>query len=483
MNSQMGLGRRSLNGVDHWESNISADCFLHGTNILILPGDGTNGEYDANAICKIVERFLNNNFISGFDGHIFCAYYPDSANCGTHRLNQDAELGRLDDRLYPVAKKHYDYYGKFFDVWLLPLISKDGGQTRLNMETAAQNLRRLPVVSHCHGGPVLLELENLFQQNMQRLGYTEEERRYIQKQLFVLDVASAMPFGQSRSTVLHIVSQHDDTAVKNWRLGSLNRFVQDFMLKDSPGALLELSPNENLVLLNRVYDNVKCMEQNIFMPSEHSADIYLDISTNSDIRDFAADLVLNEALLAASAAFSNTGERPDAAALFQSSPQVEQMRRDGQTYLSRFQHYRAGLLDAELKMFDGVLRHNPQTFKELPFAELLFRRDAYGKSAFEYVVQNGDEAQVEKMMAYLGSQNKNSPFRPVPYRHLEAARDYNFRQKRFDVYNMLIENGHGDVPAQIRAENMTAEDIPSVIPALKNAVSTVKAFSRCCRFT
>lgn len=396
MNSQMGLGRRSLNGVDHWESNIPADCFLHGTNILILPGDGTNGEYDANAICKIVERFLNNNFISGFDGHIFSAYYPDSANCGTHRLNQDAELGRLDDRLYPVAKKHYDYYGKFFDVWLLPLISKDGGQTRLNTETAAQNLSRLPVVSHCHGGPVFLELENLFQQNMQRLGYTEEERRYIQKQLFVLDVASAMPFGQSRSTVLHIVSQHDNTAVKNWRLGSINRFAQDFMLKDSPGALLELSPNENLVLLNRVYDNVKCMEQNIFMPSEHSADIYLDISTNSDIRDFAADLILNEALLAASAAFSNTGERPDAAALFQSSPQVEQMRRDGQTYLSRFQHYRAGLLDAELKMFDGVLRHNPQTFKELPFAELLFRRDAYGKSAFEYVVQNGDEAQAER---------------------------------------------------------------------------------------
>lgn len=105
------------------------------------------------------------------------------------------------------------------------------------------------------------------------------------------------------------------------------------------------------------------MEQNIFTPSEHSADIYLDISTNSDIRDFAADLVLNEALLAASAAFSNAGERLDAAALFQSSPQVEQMRRDGQTYLSRFQYYRAGLLDAELKMFDGVLRHNPQTFK------------------------------------------------------------------------------------------------------------------------
>lgn len=152
-----------------------------------------------------------------------------------------------------------------------------------------------------------------------------------------------------------------------------------------------------------------------------------------------------------------------------------------QTYLSRFQYYRAGLLDAELKMFDGVLRHNPQTFKELPFAELLFRRDAYGKSAFEYVVQNGDDL-VKKMMAYLGSQNKNSPFRPVPYRHLEAAATIISCRKRFDIYNMLIENGHGDVPAQIRAENMTAEDIPSVIPALKNAVSTVRAFSLCCRF-
>ena len=467
MNSQMGLGRRDLNGNKHWESNIPKDCFLQGKNILILPGDGTNDEYDANAVCKIVECFLNNNNISGFEGRIYSTYYPDNDNCATHRLNQNDTLNQLDDRLYPIIKKHYNYYEQFFNTWLLPLISKNNGKARLDAETAAKNMRNLSIISHCHGGVVLLDLENLFQQNMQRLGYTEAEQIQLQKQLFVLDVASAMPLGRTKSTVLHITSQQDKSAVKNWRLGNLNRFTQEVMLENSPGALMELSSNENLLLLNRIYDDIKCMEQNIFTPNEHAANTYLDISTYNDIRDCVSDAILMEILQTAANTISNTSSIPNIAELFPITSQIEQMRNDGHIYLSRFQQYRAKLFDEELKMFDGILRHDSKTFKKLPCIELLFRRDVYNKSAFEYIVESEDVGLVKKMMDYFNAQSKNNPFRTVPYRYLEKAREYNFNQKLFNIYNKLIENGHDGIPTQICAENMQSEDIPSVIPSLK----------------
>ena len=465
MSSEIGIGRRDLNSPNHWDENVPEDCFLHGKNLLIIPGDGTNDEYDANAICKVAENFLHNNDISDFDGHIYSLFYPNACNCQTHRLNQKAELNLLDDRLYPLVKKHQDYYTKIFDTYLLPLISDDNGQKRLSKEEAAKRMRNLPMISHCHGGPVFLELERLFLQNMERLGYSADEKKYIQKQMFVLDIASAMPYGQTKSTVLHIISQEDEGAVTNWRLGSLNRFTQDRKLKQSVNALLEVSPNENVLLLSHLYDQEKCAAQNVLHPSEHTSDSYLDIKKNDDLRDSLAEEILKTAQQASIKAILSKDNLTDIALLFPNSALIKQLRQMGQTFLSSFQQFRGKLLDVELKMFADVQAQDAELFKKLKLKELLFRRDFAQKSAFEYITQSNNAEFVKQMMKYLNSGSAQENI--IPSRLMQNALNDNFRQKNFAVYGALIEQGHHNLPEQIKAENMDAEDIPQILPILK----------------
>ena len=465
MSSEIGIGRRDLNSPNHWDENVPEDCFLHGKNLLIIPGDGTNDEYDANAICKVAEIFLHNNEISDFDGHIYSLFYPNACNCQTHRLNQKAELNLLDDRLYPLVKKHQDYYTKIFDTYLLPLISDDNGQKRLSKEEAAKRMRNLPMISHCHGGPVFLELERLFLQNMERLGYSADEKKYIQKQMFVLDIASAMPYGQTKSTVLHIISQEDEGAVTNWRLGSLNRFTQDRKLKQSVNALLEVSPNENVLLLSHLYDQEKCAAQNVLHPSEHTSDSYLDIQKNNDQRDSLAEEILKTAQQASIKAILSKDNLTDIALLFPNSALIKQLRQMGQTFLSSFQQFRGKLLDVELKMFADVQAQDAELFKKLKLKELLFRRDFAQKSAFEYITQSNNAEFVGQMMKYLNSGSAQENI--IPSRLMQNALNDNFRQKNFAVYNALIKKGNHNLPEQISAENMDAEDIPQILPILQ----------------
>lgn len=464
MSSEIGIGRRDLSRPNHWDENVPEDCFLHGKNLLIIPGDGTNEEYDANAICKIAENFLHNNEISDFDGHIYSLFYPNAFNCQTHRIDQKAELNLLDDRLYPLVKKHQDYYTKFFDTYLLPLISDDSGQKRLSKEEAAKRMRNLPMISHCHGGPVFFELENLFLQNMERLGYSADEKKYIQKQMFVLDIASAMPYGKTNSSVLHIVSQKDEGAVKNWRLGSLNRFTQDRKLKQSVNALLEVSPNENILLLSHLYDQEKCAAQDVLPPSEHTSDSYLDIKKNDDLRDTSEAEILNEALNVSALVISGQEEISDLKHFFQKLPLTKQLYNVGQKYLSSYQQFRAKLLDVELKMFADVHAQDAELFKKLKIKELLFRRDFDQKSAFEYITQSNNAEFVGQMMKYLNSGNVQKD--TIPPRLLQNALNENFRQKNFAVYSALIEQGHHNLPEQI-SDNLDAEDIPQILPILK----------------
>ena len=465
MSSEIGIGRRDLNSPNHWDENVPEDCFLHGKNLLIIPGDGTNDEYDANAICKVAENFLHNNDISDFDGHIYSLFYPNACNCQTHRLNQKAELNLLDDRLYPLVKKHQDYYTKIFDTYLLPLISEDNGKKRLSKEEAAKRMRNLPMISHCHGGPVFLELERLFLQNMERLGYSADEKKYIQKQMFVLDIASAMPYGQTKSTVLHIISQEDEGAVTNWRLGSLNRFTQDRKLKQSVNALLEVSPNENVLLLSHLYDQEKCAAQNVLHPSEHTSDSYLDIQKNNDQRDSLAEEILKTAQQASIKAILSKDNLTDIALLFPNSALIKQLRQMGQTFLSSFQQFRGKLLDVELKMFADVQAQDAELFKKLKLKELLFRRDFAQKSAFEYITQSNNAEFVGQMMKYLNSGSAQENI--IPSRLMQNALNDNFRQKNFAVYNALIKKGNHNLPEQISAENMDAEDIPQILPILQ----------------
>lgn len=81
------------------------------------------------------------------------------------------------------------YIQDIFNLAVLPRISASDGKIRLSKAQALRNIRRLNIVTHCHGAYVASCLEEMMRDKMQRLGYSEKEQKEIQKQLMVLNYA------------------------------------------------------------------------------------------------------------------------------------------------------------------------------------------------------------------------------------------------------------------------------------------------------
>ena len=99
------------------------------------------------------------------------------------------------------------YVQQIFDTVFLPRISQDGH--RIDVETAKRNIRNITVYAHCHGGYTFLKTEELMQQKMVELGYTNQEIRDIQKQLLCVAYAPYCPLGVSKSTMISFLSAKD----------------------------------------------------------------------------------------------------------------------------------------------------------------------------------------------------------------------------------------------------------------------------------
>lgn len=102
------------------------------------------------------------------------------------------------------------YIKDIFEQAFLPRISRNGGKERLSAEQAARNIRRLNIVTHCHGAYVALRLEQMMLQKMAELGYLPAERKKVVRQLMVLNYAPDCPARMAESRFITIESAADD---------------------------------------------------------------------------------------------------------------------------------------------------------------------------------------------------------------------------------------------------------------------------------
>lgn len=102
------------------------------------------------------------------------------------------------------------YIKDIFEQAFLPRISRNGGKERLPAEQAARNIRRLNIVTHCHGAYVALRLEQMMLQKMAELGYLPAERKKVVRQLMVLNYAPDCPARMAESRFITIESAADD---------------------------------------------------------------------------------------------------------------------------------------------------------------------------------------------------------------------------------------------------------------------------------
>lgn len=128
------------------------------------------------------------------------------------------------------------YIQDIFNAKILPRISQNKGRERLNINNALQNIRKLNIVAHCHGGYVAMHLEKLMNNKMQELGYSSEEQQKIKSQLLVLAYNPDCPKGLSKLHFITIESAKDRhnkyyNYLKEWLLMKPRDFGVCYMTK------------------------------------------------------------------------------------------------------------------------------------------------------------------------------------------------------------------------------------------------------------
>ncbi len=210
------------------------------TCVLVLGGNGTNSDDRANGYAKYVDELLR--WRDAKEGvNIYSVVYCDDVSEEEYFVpaliqKQSREVllekyGRKEKYALSVKQKEFirkakelygphvldstnkeisdpEYIERLFEKTLLYRISENG--ERLSFEEACRRVRKLNVVTHCHGAYVFLKLEEMMQKKMKELGYSKKEAEVIQKQLLCVSYAPYAPLGVSKSTMISFGSVEDD---------------------------------------------------------------------------------------------------------------------------------------------------------------------------------------------------------------------------------------------------------------------------------
>ena len=188
------------------QPNIDEPC------VLVLGGDGTRSEkalngYLGDVYYLLKEHGLQNN--ASVYGVVYdFGEYLNVNTARTHQMEKYKRNVHLKAEL-PLDTADPKYVKEIFDKFILGRISTDGGKNKIPTEQAADNIRKLNIVAHCHGAYTALKLEEMMQQKMAELGYSKEDAAKIQKQLLILAQSPYCPLGQSKSMFISYASVAD----------------------------------------------------------------------------------------------------------------------------------------------------------------------------------------------------------------------------------------------------------------------------------
>lgn len=203
------------------------------TCVFVLGGNGAVRSKQANGYLSPIDSFLQSQHVPGVKLYAEYHDFGDQKHDPVHAFNDATAritfMKQHGRRVKQEDKPTFDdlnpkYVEQIFKSVFLPRISQDG--KRLNFETACKNIRNITVVAHCHGGYTFLKIEELMQQALKDLGYSNFERLEIQKQLLCIAHAPYCPLGISKSTMVSFVSASD------YNMHSFNKF--ETMLRNLP---------------------------------------------------------------------------------------------------------------------------------------------------------------------------------------------------------------------------------------------------------
>jgi len=212
LRSQVAIGLRTDKTEENpfgWQK--VADIPANEVCVLFLGGDGTKTDKAANGYLSSVEDLLEKRGMKDKVKLYGIVYdFGDYMHSGAARLvmmNDYKHRVRL--RTAPnVDSINPKYINQLFDKAIKPRIAKDN--KRISTEEAIKNMRKLQIVTHCHGGYTYLKLEEKMKQEMNNLGYSQEECKQVFSQMLVLSHAPYCPLGVAEAKMISFASARDD---------------------------------------------------------------------------------------------------------------------------------------------------------------------------------------------------------------------------------------------------------------------------------
>ena len=189
--------------------------------VLVLPGSGGRKANlrGCNGILKRVHEFVGKNFAAA-DNIRTCVAVCEFGKYHLDKLARGGMYCEVSSPEYMNNQKRdmkAEYFAEtysplyihdIFSAAVLPRIASADGR-RLPQQQALQNIRRLNIVAHCHGGYVAMQLEKLMNEKMSELGYSPAEQKALKSQLMVLRHNPDCPKGVSELYFVGIESAGD----------------------------------------------------------------------------------------------------------------------------------------------------------------------------------------------------------------------------------------------------------------------------------
>lgn len=205
--------------------------------VLVLAGTGGEGVFlrGYNGMLKKTDSFIKNISETAAENVRVCVAVCDF---GKYHWDKKAREGMYYEAYWPeyLAAVQNDvpeycreetfnpaYVKDIFDAAVLPRIAQNGGRKRLDVRQALYNIRRLNLVTHCHGGYVAMQLEKMMSQKTAELGYSAEEQKQLKSQFLVLNYNPDCPKHKSELRFIAIESAQDwhnryNHCLKEWLL-------------------------------------------------------------------------------------------------------------------------------------------------------------------------------------------------------------------------------------------------------------------------
>ena len=234
--AKYSFGVRDMQAPSHWrEAPTDFSLLDNYKTIVIFPGSGSTEAKAANGMCKIFENMLPEELKGKVK--ICSLYYEKQPN------QYDSSVLRAQS---------------FFDNYMVPLFAtrdENGDLHRMSAMKAAHNARKLIIGTHCYGSSILNGINRLTDELLTDLGYLAEERRVIQKQIYVVqhnNIEKDLDSHKFNFTNLIRLSAVDERLdLRATYDGTFRHYVTTTDLSDKDTLFFNMAENADILLVHR----------------------------------------------------------------------------------------------------------------------------------------------------------------------------------------------------------------------------------------